>query len=134
MSRLPAATDFHVSVEGIGTFSFGKRTMRDELRIAAEFSRLTEGVDSPTPFLATVAGWISQLRVLTVSAPDGWDLDALDPLDSDSYAKLLKVHGALREKEGSFRRGKNAAGESDSASALANAGVLVPPEVQPRAE
>jgi len=134
MSRLPAATDFHVPIEGIGTFSFAKRTMRDELKIAAEFSRLTEGVDAPTPFLATVAGWISQLRVLTVSAPEGWDLDSLDPLDSDSYSKLLTVHGALREKEGSFRRGKNASGEGDGASALANSGVLVPPQVQPRAE
>lgn len=120
MSRLPAATDFHVPVDGIGTFSFAKRMMRDELRIAAEFSRLTEGVDSPTPFLATVAGWISQLRVLTVDAPDGWDLDALDPLDPESYAKLLKVHGALREKEDSFRGGANAARQGDSATAVAD--------------
>lgn len=110
-NRTPNATDFTITVDGIGAFTFGRRSMRDELSIAAEFSRLTEGVETPTPYLATVAGWISTLKVLTVNAPDGWDIDAMDPLDEDTYAKLLKVHASLREKEGSFRSGKKQTSE-----------------------
>src|SRR5690349_9577176 len=109
-NRIPSPTDFHVTIEGIGNFSFALRMMRDELKIAAEFSRLTEGVETPTPYLSTIAGWIASLKVLIVSCPDGWlktldgrptsNLDEIDPLDEDTYAKLMKVHSALREKEG----------------------------------
>ena len=42
-------------------------------------------VGSPEYFLSQVGGWISPLKVLTVSAPDGWDLDGMDPLDEDTY-------------------------------------------------
>ncbi|ATI15628.1 hypothetical protein [Bordetella phage vB_BbrM_PHB04] len=121
MDRTPNANDFTIPVEGIGAFRFARRTMRDELRIAAEFSRLTEGVETPTTYLATVAGWIATLKVLTVEAPGGWiknldgkptnNLDEIDPLDDETYATLLKVHAVLREKEGSFRRGKEQAGK-----------------------
>lgn len=105
MSRIPSNTDFQISVDGIGTFTFGRRRMRDEMAIAAEFSRLTEGVETPTPYLASVAGWVSTLKILTVEAPEGWDMDEMDPLDDDTYAKLVKVHTALRDKERSFRSG-----------------------------
>lgn len=108
MARTPAPTDFHVDVDGVGHFTFAKRTMRDEMRIAAEYSRLTEGVETPTTYLELVAGWLSTLAVLTVQAPDGWDLDSMDPLDEDTYARLMRVHAALREKEASFRGVKRA--------------------------
>lgn len=121
MSRIPTNTDFQVTVEGIGTFTFARRRMRDELAIAAEFSRLTEGVDTPTPYLASVAGWISTIKVLTVAAPDGWDMEAMDPLNEDTYANLLKVHTALRDKEGSFRSGAKSQGETQRAGAVADA-------------
>ena len=104
MSRIPNNTDFQVSVDDIGTFTFARRRLRDEMAIGAEVSRLTEGVDTPTPFLAIVSGWVGTLKVLTVAAPDGWDLDEMDPLEDDTYSKLAKVHKALREKEGSFRK------------------------------
>jgi hypothetical protein len=121
MTRLPNSTDFQITIDDIGTFTFGRRRMRDELAIAAEFSRLTEGVETPTPFLANVAGWISVLKVLTVEAPEGWDIDAMDPLDDDTYAKLVKVHVALREKEGSFRSGSKQASEADGQGVSADA-------------
>ena len=95
-------TDFAVDVENIGTFIFGRRKMADEIRIQVEFARLTEGV-TPTPWLELVAGWMSDLKILTVRAPDGWDVDEMDPLDDETYSKLLRVHAALREKENSFR-------------------------------
>lgn len=133
MSRQPSATDFTVSVEGIGAFTFAKRTMRDELRIAAEFSRVCEGVEEPNEFLRTVGSWISTLRVLTVSAPAGWDLDEMDPLDEDTYANLFKVHFALREKEGSFRR-KGKTGQGAGPEVGEESAVLVSPQVQPAAD
>lgn len=130
MSRIPSKTDYQVTVDGIGTFTFGRRRVRDELAIAAEFSRLTEGVDTPTPFLESVAGWISTLKVLTVDAPEGWlldidgkptaDLDMADPLDNDTYAKLIKVHAELRKKEGSFRSGAKQASEEERPGDLAD--------------
>lgn len=103
MAREAQKTDFSVDVEGIGTFIFARRTMRDEIRIQREFARIIDGVE-PTAWLAQVGGWLSDLGVLTVEAPEDWDIDGMDPLDDETYAKLLKVHTALREKEGSFRR------------------------------
>lgn len=110
--RAPAATDFHVDVEGIGHFVFAKRTMRDEMRIAAEYSRFTEGLSQPTDYLDTMAGWIATLNVLTVSMPHDWDPETMDPLDIESEAKILKVYSSLRVKEGSFRAKTKAASES----------------------
>jgi hypothetical protein len=108
----PASTDFSVDVEGIDRSDSRACCARDA--DSAEFARMAEGVDlvdakvgSPEYFLSQVGGWISPLKVLTVSAPDGWDLDGMDPLDEDTYSKLMRVHDALREKEGSFRRKPN---------------------------
>ena len=131
--RAPSATDFHVEVDGVGTFSFARRTMRDEMRIQAELSRLTEGVESPNFTLQTVGGWIAHLKVLTVSAPDGWDLDQMDPLDEDVYGQMFKVFTALRNKEDSFRPKKNVRGEAVGAGDGQDPGVLVPAKVQPSA-
>lgn len=98
------ASDFQADVEGVGSFTFGKRTMRDEIKIQVEFARMVEGVE-PTQWVSLVCGWISSLKVLTVNAPDGWDIDSMDPLDDETYQTLLKVHTALRDKERSFRSG-----------------------------
>lgn len=103
-------TTYSVTVDGVGTFTFAKRSMRSNLAVAAEYSRLTEGVENPVPFLDTVATWMSTLKVLTVNAPDGWVLDDMDPEDTDTYARLGKVYSALRGKEDSFRRGANPVG------------------------
>lgn len=114
MARKPQINDFIVTVDGVGTFSFGYRTMRDEFAIQVEFARIIEGVE-PTAWLQTVGGWLSALRVLTVRAPDGWDIDAMDPLDEKTYAKLGAVYQALIDRERSFRRGTEPAGESGGA-------------------
>lgn len=111
MSSNPKASDFPLDVEGVGHFIFATRDMRTEMRIAAEYSRLTEGVDTPTTFLAQMATWMSVLKVLTVEGPAGWNVDALDPLDQDTYDKIIKVYAALRAKEQSFRGGAPAAGK-----------------------
>ena len=117
MARAPQDTDFTVRVDDVGTFTFGKRTMRDEIAIQVEFARLIDGVE-PTAWLQAVGGWVSVLKVLTVRAPDGWDLDGMDPLDDETYAKLKRVYDALTEKESSFRRPKKPAGEGSGATAV----------------
>lgn len=115
--RSPQETDFTVPVDTVGTFTFGRRTMRDEIAIQVEFARLINGVE-PTSWLQAVCGWLSTLKVLTVRAPDGWDLDTLDPLDDETYAKLSKVYESLVDKERSFRRGTKQTSEGTGAAAV----------------
>jgi hypothetical protein len=130
--RAAGPGDFTVDVEGIGRFIFGKRAMRDQIRIGVIYAELTEGV-TPTPWLETVCTWIATLRQLMVAAPEDFDIEGLDPLDEDSYAKLLKVYAELRLKEGSFRRPPTSGGQTSGQGAGGNSGVLVSPEVQPHA-
>lgn len=130
MAREGAATDFVVDVEGVGSFTFGKRTMRDEIKVQVEYARLIEGVE-PTEWLDVVCGCIALLRVMTVRAPDGWDIDSMDPLDEDTYARLMKVHAALTAKERSFRRSKGQGGAQPGQGTGEDNRVLVSPEVQP---
>lgn len=131
MTRQPQKTDFHVEVEGVGTFVFAYREMRDELAIQVEYSRITQGVDTPSIFLGQVATWISALKVLTVEAPYGWNIDKLDPLEQESYLKLMNVYAALRAKEQQFRKKPEARGESGGQGNGGPADVLVPSQVQP---
>lgn len=114
MARTPQETDFVVPVEKIGNFTFGRRKMSDEIAVQVEYARIIDGVE-PTAWLQAVGGWISTLRVLTVSAPPGWDVDELDPTDPETYAKLKLVYEALSERERSFRRKPKPAGEAGSA-------------------
>ncbi|WP_441280566.1 hypothetical protein [Tardiphaga sp. 862_B3_N1_1] len=114
MSRVPQATDFTVPVEGVGKFVFAKRTMADEIAIQREYSGMLQGVE-PTQQLDNLASWMAVLRTLTVRAPEDWDIDEMDPLDPETYEKLLKVFTAVREAENSFRRGKKVAPEAASA-------------------
>jgi len=117
MSREPQDSDFHVDVDGVGHFVFAHRTVRDEIRISAEFSRLTEGCETPTSYLENMAGWISVLKVLTVEAPHGWEPERMDPLDEDTHPKIVKVFRALRAKEVEFRKAKNPAGQAERTGA-----------------
>lgn len=134
MSRKPSPTDFFLDIPGVGNFSFAKRTLRDEMAIAAEYSRLTEGIDTPTTWLGYVATWIAALKVLVVTAPESWDIDAMDPLDQSTYDTLRDVHAALREKEDSFRKGPAKVGEAARTGDVGEPGVLVPAQVQPGAD
>lgn len=133
MARPRSTTDFDVPVAGVGTFTFGRRKMADEMAIQVEYARMIDGVQ-PTEWLSLVAGWISALKIMTVRAPEGWDIDEMDPLDDDTYAKLMKVHAALTEKERSFRKGSAAGGQGAGAGGGEDGRVLVPSEVRPDGE
>lgn len=111
MARTPKPTDFRVTVPDVGDFVFGKRTMRDEIATQVEYARVLDGV-SPTPWLEAVVGAIADLSVLTVKAPDGWDIDAMEPHDPVTYSKLIAVHRGLLEKERYFRGAAGQGGEA----------------------
>lgn len=124
MARRPQKTDFILNVEGIGSFTFAKRTMADEIKIQVEYARIIEGVE-PTEWLSRVGGWISTLKVLTVRAPEGWDIDDMDPLDENVYENMALVYVALRAKEDSFRRKHGAGSEEGSEAQGENDRLLV---------
>jgi len=123
-----------IEVPNIGAFTFRRRVMRDEFKIGAEYSRLTEGVNTPSQWLDMFATAFSTLKTLTAEAPAGWDLDAMEPDDNDTYRKILEVYGALRAAEARFRLGSGAAGESSGTGASGYHSALVPPPVRPAGE
>jgi hypothetical protein len=131
--RAPSDTDFTVPVPGVGTFTFGRRRMADEISIQVEYARLLDGVTA-TEWLALVCGWLAALKTLTVRAPSGWDIDEMDPLDDETYAKLAKVHNALTEKERSFRGKAGSAKQGAGQGNGQDGGVLVSAEVPPSAD
>ena len=128
--RRPSETDFVVQVDGVGGFTFARRRMADEIAIQVEYAKTLNGAPA-TDWLALVAGWLSALRVLTVRAPADWDIDEMDPLDDETYAKLARVHDALNEKERSFRRKPAGRVQGEREGASQNGGVLVSPQVPP---
>lgn len=128
MSRSSRPTDFRVSVDGVGDFVFAKRTMRDEIATQVEYARLIDGV-APTPWLETVCGAIADLKTLTVKAPEGWDIDALEPHDPETYKNLLAAHRELINKERSFRPGAASADKATGARESEDGRVQVSPTV-----
>jgi hypothetical protein len=104
MPRTAAASDFQVDVEGLGTFTFGRRTQQDVFRIRGDYTRVTganfdgDGNASDMPALA-----YATITVLLVEAPSGFKLEADPLLEDDWEVRLLRVFHALREKELSFR-------------------------------
>ena len=95
---------FIVTVPDVGAFEIKRRTLKVQMQVHAELNRLTEGAP-----LASLSDWfvdlcalVAELRVLIASAPDGWSLDEVDPLD-DGYDHLRAVYRAIREQEGRFR-------------------------------
>lgn len=92
------------TIEGIGQFTFKRRTMRDEIAIGAAQERLTEGQDVSEGF-RRLTYMLAALEVLTIEAPDTWDLMRMDPLAPDAFERIGLVYGGLREAEDRFRSG-----------------------------
>lgn len=107
---------FQIQIEGVGAFEFRHRRLRDEMRVAAEYSRLTEGVDNPPAWFDQLARMVATVKILTVKGPEGWDVDAMDPLDGETYATITKVYAALRDKEDFFRSRPGQGGETAGAA------------------
>lgn len=121
-----------VPVPGIGEFVFRHKTFKDAGLIGGQYYDFTGGVSAPEgSWLDLVATAYATLKVLTIKAPDGWSLDAMDPENPDDYRKLVEVLGALRAAEGRFRGGSGVAGQAGSQGTGRDGGSVVPPEVQP---
>ena len=109
-----APTDFVVQVEGIGPFTFARRTMRLQLSLDVAKHRLAEGLPVAGE-LAVYIEALATLQTLTVQSPEDWDLDGGDPLDAEPYARVVRVWEALREQEETFRRPAQVGGEAQGA-------------------
>ncbi|MFM0165768.1 hypothetical protein PQR39_35730 [Paraburkholderia sediminicola] len=115
--RTEKDSDFNVEVEGFGTFIFGRRTKEDVYKIRSRYNVLTEGNYEDDGSVADFGALgLVTLQTLMVSAPETFNLDAMDPLmDDDFENKIMKVFGALRAKEQSFRQ-KPAKGSKEQGS------------------
>lgn len=132
--REQTAADFPIDVPGVGRFRIARRTMRDEFRIAAEYSRLTEGVETPTVFLHVYAWAFATMSVLVSQAPDGFNPETLDPLDEASYATLIAVHATIVAQEDRFRGKPGTRSQAGGARDGGNGGPVVSQEIQPAAQ
>lgn len=105
MTRTKTINDLTVDVDGIGQFIFARRQVRDVYRIRGEYNRLTGGnYDENGDFADISALGYATIKTLLVVAPDGFSLDAMDPLVDENFDEsVMKVFLALREKELSFR-------------------------------
>lgn len=133
MARQPNKNDFIVEVPGEGRFIFARRSMGDEIAIQREYARHAGGVE-PTVWLATLAEYLSTLSVLTVEAPESWDIDAMDPLDDESYKRIGRVFAALRERENTFRRKSDPSGKDQRPLPGGDGGSVVPQDVPTSSE
>ncbi|ECB1886238.1 hypothetical protein IAJ44_004294 [Salmonella enterica] len=131
--RRSLPTDFFENIDGIGRFRFARRKMADELQIQRLYAEYAGGVE-PTVWLATLAEYLSTLRVLIVEAPESWDLDSMDPLDDDTYKKISRVFVALREREETFRAGAGNNGKGERQEDAEHGRSLVSPDVPPATE
>lgn len=101
--------DFTVDVEGIGTFTFGRRTQKDKYLIRSLYSKITNNYwivdDEGGSSVGDMEAWMhANIEVLAVAMPDGFSLEKLDPIQQDDTAKVIeKIFLALRAKEVSFR-------------------------------
>lgn len=130
--RAGKVTDFPVEVEGVGKFIFGRRTLRDGMAIAVEYSRQTEAEEKLSNWAMVLGEAVATIMVLMVEAPEGWVLEEIDPLAPDGYDQIMRVFTALRSAENRFRsEGKP---EKGRARNVRDGGVLVPETVQPAAE
>jgi len=105
MPRHVHPTDFYVDTPDIGRFNFARRQIGDVFKIRGRYNQLTEGFyDAEGRMADLVALAYVTIQTLLVSGPEGFDIDALDPLlDDDFDSKLLVIWRALRDKELSFR-------------------------------
>lgn len=91
-----------VSVEGVGEFTFRKRTFRDQMALEGAAERILGG-PVQSEGLQYFATAVATLEVLMVSAPKGFDVTDLDPLDPDSYTRVQAVFREFRATEERFR-------------------------------
>lgn len=118
-------TDFTVSIDGLGDFRYGRRTLGDSMRIRSRFLQLV-GDNADDIEMAATANAVAVHEVLCVSAPAGWeDLLKLDSVDPDNVSRVFELSAKLGDKEDSFRGAPKIHGEAAGSGAVQDAPVLV---------
>lgn len=97
--------NYPVIVESVGTFECRRRTLRVEIKIGAEFSRLTEGEEKIPAWFRELCEIVSALKCLIVKAPEGFSIDDMDAGKEDSFEKLVAVYNSIILAEARFRQG-----------------------------
>lgn len=108
---------FTVAVEGVGSFSCRRRTMRTAIAITAEYNRLTEGAEQVPDEFAGICNFISYLKVIIVAGPTDWDPYLVDPDSEADMDKLRKVYVAVKDAEARFRASTGPDAQSKSPGA-----------------
>lgn len=100
-----APKTFTVDVPEIGTFTFKKRRVPEQVQLESLSLEYTNGQRQEDSHLANMAHVFATLSVLMVKAPDGFDLDEMDPLDAADTDRMWAVWKELRDTEAAFRKG-----------------------------
>jgi hypothetical protein len=108
---------FTVAVEGVGSFTCRRRTMRTAIAITAEYNRLTEGAEQVTDEFAGICNFISYLKVIIVAGPADWDPYLADPDSEADMDKMRKVYVAVKDAEARFRASPGADAQKPGAGA-----------------
>lgn len=108
---------FEVQVEGEGRFVFRRRDLKIGFAIMAETARLIgptprddieEG--DPEDVLHQLVSVYAMLKHQIVEAPEGWDIDAMDPQEDGTYLHMVTVWTQMRRKEEELKGRKVPAG------------------------
>lgn len=92
-----------VDVEGVGQFEFQHRTLTLQVGVEAIMNRMLDGPVSDERLLY-VARAIATIKKLAIKVPEGFDLEAIDPIDENEVEGVLKAYGGLLDAEATFRR------------------------------
>jgi hypothetical protein len=95
---------FTVAVDGVGSFTCRRRTMRTAIAITAEYNRLTEGAEHVPEDFAGICNFIAYLKAMIIHGPGDWDPYQADPDSAADMDKLRQVYMAIKEAEGRFRQ------------------------------
>lgn len=101
--RAPSATDFSITLPGIGEFTFARRTMGDMINIRSQYLKLI-GDDDGDEELVFFCGFVAAYKELIVSCPAGWEDAAALDFNAVGVDKIIELSNLLTEKESSFRR------------------------------
>lgn len=96
---------FQITVENVGTFECRRRTLRTEIKIGAEFSRLTEGEEKIPAWMRELCEIVSTVKCLVIKGPDGFNVDTMDPQDESTFGNLVAIYNAILTEEARFREG-----------------------------
>lgn len=127
---------FSLPVDALGVFQV--KRMNPGLRIAVEVAaeRMSfgpDGVKVQGKLLLRALHIVALAERVIVSAPEGFDLEVMDPADPEDFAKLVIWEDAYLAADARFRNRPWPPREALGPGAGADGGIPVSPQVQPGA-